>query len=98
MNGITDVHIVARHTKMCVSDIPFLPSLNDQNQLSILIISFRIKFQLKFTISVIIDAIYRFKPSSRAQGFGRKFKRTKLPFALLTDRCANRLNAFDLHR
>ena len=27
-----------------------------------------------------------------------KFERTKLPFALLTDRCANRLKAFDLHR
>ena len=31
-----------------------------------------------------------FQPSCRAQGFGAKFKRTKLPNALLTDRCANR--------
>ena len=36
MNGITDAHIfVCRHTKMCASVIPFIPSLNDQNQLSI---------------------------------------------------------------
>ena len=34
---------VARHTKMCASVIPFIPSLNDQNQLSILIINFRVK-------------------------------------------------------
>ena len=27
---------IARHTKMCPSVIPFIPSLNDQNQLSIL--------------------------------------------------------------
>ena len=27
-----------------------------------------------------------------------KFNRTKLPFAILTDRCAYRLKAFDLHR
>ena len=39
MSGIIDPHILvwrARHTKMCGSVIPFIPSLNDQNQLSIL--------------------------------------------------------------
>ena len=29
-------------TKMCASVIPFIPSLNDQNELSILIIHFRV--------------------------------------------------------
>ena len=47
MNGITDVHIfvwrynhIARHTKLCASVIPFIPSPNDQNQLSSLITNF----------------------------------------------------------
>ena len=40
MNGITHAHIfiwqLVRHTKVWVSVIPFIPSLNDQNQFSIL--------------------------------------------------------------
>ena len=31
-----------------------------------------------------------FQPSSHAQGFGREFKRRKLPNALMTDRSTNR--------
>ena len=56
MNGITDVHIVwrrsplRRHTKMCASVIPFIPSLNDQNQLSILIIYFHVYISNKTNI------------------------------------------------
>ena len=45
MNGITDAHIVtgvARQTKMCASVIPFIPSLNNQNQLCTLIFNFLI--------------------------------------------------------
>ena len=55
------------------------------------------KFQIKLTLSVVIDAILAFfnHPVARKD---LKFKRTKRPFALLTDRCANRLKAFDLHR
>ena len=87
---------VARHIKMCASIIPFIPSLNDQNQLSILIINFVYKFQIKLTLSIVSDAILAFfnHPVARKD---LKFKRTKLPFALLTDRCANRYKAFDLH-
>ena len=50
---------VARHTKMCALVILFIPSLNDQNQLSSLII-FVYKFQIKLTLSVVIDAILAF--------------------------------------
>ena len=55
------------------------------------------KFQIKLTLSVIIDAILAFfnHPVARKD---LKFKRTKQPFALLTDRCANRLKVFDLQR
>ena len=77
-------------TKMCASVIPFIPPLNDQNQLSILVINFRIyKFKIKLILSVVIDAILAFfnHPVARKD---LKFKRTKMPFALLTDRCANR--------
>ena len=35
------LYIGGRHTK-CASVVPFMPSLNDQNRLSILIINFRI--------------------------------------------------------
>ena len=42
---------------MYASVILFIPSLNDQNQLSILIIIFVYKFQIKLTLSVVIDAI-----------------------------------------
>ena len=35
MNGITDAHIVPRHTIMCAAVIQVIPSLNDQNQLFI---------------------------------------------------------------
>ena len=49
------------------------------------------KFQIKPTLSVVIDAILAFfnHPVARKD---LKFKRTKLPFALLTDCCANRPN------
>ena len=49
------------------------------------------------TLSVVTDAILAFfnYPVARKD---LKFKRTKLPFAQLTDRCANRLKAFDLLR
>ena len=51
------------------------------------------KFQIKLTLSVVIDAILAFfnHPVARKD---LKFKRTKLPFALLTDRWANRHKAF----
>ena len=51
MNGIT------RHTKMCVSVIPFIPSSNDQNQLSILIIKFLL---IICSYNYFIRGIYRF--------------------------------------
>ena len=52
---------------------------------------------MKLTLSVITDAILAFF-NHRVARKALKFKRTKLPFALLTDRCANRHKAFDLHR
>ena len=57
------------------------------------------KFQIKLTLSVVTDANLAFfffffffnQPVARKD---LKFKRTKWPFALLTDRCANRHKAF----
>ena len=77
----TGIAGVACHTKMCASVIPFIPSLNNQNQLSILIISLY-KFQIKLTLSVATDAILAFFNHPVA-GKDLKFERTKLPFALL---------------
>ena len=78
-----------RATKMCASVIQFIPSLNHQNQLFILIINFYIYISNKTNIICCNWCnVSDFQPSSRAQVFG--FKRTKLSFALLTDRCANR--------
>ena len=76
-----------RSTKMCASVIPFIPF----NQLSILIINFRILISNKINTTCICCNLCNFsifQPSSRAQGFGAKFRRTKLHHALLTDRCA----------
>ena len=70
MNGITNVHIVARHTKMCESVIPFIPSLNDQNQLSILIINFCIHVQILNKTNIICCNWCNFsifQPSNRAR-------------------------------
>ena len=82
---------------MCASVIPFIPSLKDQINFLSLYLFFVYKFQIKLTLSVVTDAILAFfnHPVARKD---LKFKRTKLPFALLTDRCANSLKAFDLHR
>ena len=59
--------------------------------------NFVYKFQIILTLSAVIDAILAFlnHPVARKD---LKFKRTKLPFALLTDRCANKLKAYDIHR
>ena len=61
---------VARHTKMCASVIPFISSLTDQNQLSILIINFCICISNKTNIICCNWCNFSvFQPSSRAQGF-----------------------------
>ena len=48
---------IACHTKMCVSVIPFIPSSNDQNQLSFLIINFLL---IICSYNYFIRGIYRF--------------------------------------
>ena len=61
---------VARHTKMCASAIPFIPSLNDQNQLSIFIIYLHVYISNKTNIICCNWCNFRFfQSSSRAQGF-----------------------------
>ena len=50
------VNEVVRHTKMCASVIPFMPSWNDQNQLSILIINFQL---IICSYNYFIRGIYR---------------------------------------
>ena len=82
---------------MCASVIPFIPSLNDKINFLFLQLIFVYKLQITLKLTVVTDAILAFfnHPDARKD---LKFQRMKLPLALLTDRCANRLKAFDLHR